>query len=69
MDERGNIIEDPMMEEEEPQNQSQNQNTDTKVTGRNGKTYNSTSEYKPQGGLIYEQSMFDSLEKSVKFKL
>lgn len=69
MDERGNIIEEPMMEEEEPQNQSQNQQTDTKVTGRNGKTYNSTSEYKPQGGLIYEQSMFDSLEKSVKFKL
>lgn len=64
IDERGNEIYE---EQEEEIIEAKNEDSGVRVV--NGKTYTATSEYKPQGGLVYDQAMFDNLEKSVKFKL
>lgn len=66
IDERGNeIYEEPEKESESKGRMEENQSTRT----HNGKTYTSTKDYKPQGGLVYDQEMFENLERSVKFKL
>ena len=66
IDERGNEIEQEEEPEPEPQRKADNKTTSR---SQNGKTYTSTSDYKPQGGLVYDQEMFENLERSVKFKL
>jgi len=65
IDERGNEIYQEPEQEESQGKMEQTQSTRT----HNGKTYTSTKEYKPQGGLVYDQEMFENLERSVKFKL
>lgn len=72
INERGEIIEHQKQEEDEiiedPEQQLLYGGISKESINTPKKEYTSTREYKPQGKLVYDQSLLDNLEKKVSFK-
>lgn len=72
INERGEIIEQQKHEEDEiiedPEQQLLYGGISKESVNAPKKEYTSTREYKPQGKLVYDQSLLDNLEKKVSFK-
>jgi hypothetical protein len=65
IDEKGNILENKNDEKEEPNAKLMNdRNPDTK---KEQKQYTPIGSYKPSGHLVYNQEIFDKIEKKVVF--
>lgn len=71
INERGEIIEqqkhNEVEEEEDPEQQLLYGGISKESVKAPKKEYASTKEYKPQGKLVYDQSLLDNLEKKVSF--
>jgi len=72
INERGEIIEQQKQEEDEiiedPEQQLLYGGISKESINAPKKEYTCTREYKPQGKLVYDQSLLDNLEKKVSFK-
>jgi len=72
INERGEIIEtyeqNNEEEYEDPEQQLLYGGISKESVQSQKKEYTSTKEYKPQGKLVYDQSLFENLEKKVSFK-
>lgn len=71
IDEKGNILETKNEEKDDINN---NNNNNNKNDGKNGETntkeqknYTSVKTYKPTGNLVYNQDLFEKLEKKIIF--
>jgi hypothetical protein len=67
IDEKGNIIDKSENVEDNDPN-SKIMNDKQTVTQKNGKTYTAINSYKPTGSLVYNQEMFEKIEKKVSFQ-
>ena len=69
IDERGNVLETKMEKEEDDNMKLLNNNKQGEPSKKekDQKQFNSISNYKPTGNLIYNEDMFKELEKKVHF--
>jgi hypothetical protein len=69
IDERGNVLETKMEKEEDDNMKLLNNNKQGEPSKKekDQKQFNSISNYKPTGNLIYNEDMFKELEKKVTF--
>lgn len=69
MDEKGNVLETKMEKEEDDNMKLLNNNKQGELSKKekDQKQFNSISNYKPTGNLIYNEDMFKQLEKKVTF--
>ena len=63
LDEKGNIVQ----KEEEKEDDVNTKLLNDKNNTKGGKNYTPIGSYKPTGNLVYNQEMFDKLEKKVTF--
>lgn len=67
IDSKGNVLE--TKDQDEEQSSETNPNGLQNNTNSNKKQFTPIGTYKPTGNLVYNQEMFDKLEKKVVFKL
>ena len=63
LDEKGNIIDKKEDEKEDDVSKLLNANEKQSNVSKNGKIYTPINTYKPTGSLVYNQEMFEKLEK------
>ena len=66
IDEKGNVLETKSEKEDEPNSTLLNNKT-SELPKKDQKQYNSVSNYKPTGNLVYNEDIFKKLEKKVTF--
>ena len=67
IDEKGNVLETKSEKESDPNSNMLNDKTGDSSSKKDQKQYNSVSNYKPTGNLVYNEDIFKKLEKKVTF--
>ena len=67
VDEKGNILETKNEEKEDENNKMRTEGKNGESTTKEQKNYTSVKSYKPTGNLVYNQDLFEKLEKKIVF--